>query len=175
MKPLRTIGLMGILVGSAVASLSAAVVFNPCDSMTGFSVAPSFNPPDYGVQADGGLEGSSPLTVDNGIFFTPRADNDHALSWNISAVVTPADTLTVDVRNVLILGAATLSVNVYYDGLAKPYVGLKDFKLDDDLFHSIKVTMPGGGTHRINRIEFVVAENTKVVLIDNLTLTVVPQ
>ena len=35
--------------------------------------------------------------------------------------------------------------------------------------------MPGSGTHTLDRIDFYVAENTMIVQLDNLTLTIVPE
>lgn len=154
------------------ASLPAAVIFNSGDSFEGFSVR-DFVPRDFGVQLDEGPEKENPHTNDNAIFFTPRPDNNHTLTWNVSAVVEPTDTLTFDVRNVVALGPVTLTVRVYYDGLAKPHEGLVNHPLKDDSYQRVTVTMPPKGKHRVNRIEFYIAENTKVVFVDNLTLTFV--
>lgn len=170
-------GLMSAVASVCAVSVQAGVIFNPGDSFDDFSVDASFAPGDAGVAED---KGASGLAGDNAIQFVPRTNNNHILSWDVSgAVVDAADTLTLDVRNVLALGVATLTVRVYYDGLATPHSPvipeLTGNQLLTDAYQSITVSMPGGGNHTLDRIDFSITENTKVVTVDNLTLSTVPE
>lgn len=169
------VGMIGslLVLAAYAAPARAAVVFEPADSFANFSMESTVPPTDRGVRANTGPAGDG----DNAVFFTSRATNSHTLTWNIKAVVSATDTLKFDVRNARALGTAKLTVRVYYDGLATPHSpalqGLTDNVLADDLYHAVTVTMPGGANRAIDRIEFVITENTKVLYLDNLTLTAV--
>lgn len=144
---------------------SAGIIYNPGNSFAEFSVTAGHTPGEYGVAANKGPAG----TGDNAITFTPRNTNDHILRWNVSTVVAATDTLKLDIRNILALGTANLTVRVYYDG--NPTPSSPSFVLATDAYQNITVPMPGGGNHTIDKIDFVIAQNTKVLYLDNLTLT----
>jgi len=169
---MKRIGLMAMLVACAL-PLRADIIFNPGDSLDEFSAA-GFAAGDFTVTADGG--GASGLAGDTAVQFVTRTTNSHTMQWNQvdGAVVSAADTLTLDIRNVVALGTATLSVNVYYDGVGTPHAGYNGTLLTDN-FESIVVSMPTGGTHTLDRIDFAVLENVKIIQVDNLTLTTVPE
>ncbi len=164
---------MAILMTAYVGTAQAGVVFNPGDSFDDFTVGPTWTAPgDYGVEPDQGPTG----TGDSVIFFVPRNTNDHTITWDVAGVmVDNGDTLKLDVRNVLGLGVATLTVRVYYDGLPTPHSPvipeLTGNQLLTDDYENITVPMPGGDVHELDKIVFLITENTKVVYLDNLTLT----
>ncbi len=170
---------MVILMAACVAPLQAEI-FNPGESLDGFSAA-GFASGDFIVTSGIGPNGigASGITGDTAVQFVPRADNSHTMAWNEvdGAVVDAFDTLTLDVRS-LLLGNSTLMVDVYYDELSTPHVGYTGVILSaagSEPYTNIIVTMPSGGNHTLDRIDFSAPENTKIIQLDNLTLTTVPE
>lgn len=165
MKAVNTLAILVCAVGAAT-SVNAAVITSTGDSFADFSVTAGWASGDYGVSANNGLTGAG----DNAIFFVPRTTNDHVLTWNVSAPLSSADSLTFDVRNLLALGTANLTVRIYYDGGS---IYSPTYLLSTNNYEN-HVTTPLPGNHTIDKIAFVVTENTKVVYLDNLSLNYTP-
>ena len=157
-----------LLLLALTVSLGAFVnadIYNPCDSFDDFTAA------EGGVVVGGGPDG------DDCINFVTRVTNDHLLTWSVTGIVNPGDTLTFDAKNALALGTAYMDVRVYYNAVATPYspniTGLAGgHTFDTDEWVECSIPMPPQIENcEIDYITFSVAENTKVISLDNLLIT----
>lgn len=178
MNAFATFGIITLVSGFASVA-SAATIVNTADSLSEFSSTIAVGG-DYGISANSGPAGAG----DNAIFLIPRSDNSHFFSWNVDAMVTSADTLTVDVAKHEAFDAhATLTVRVYYDGLSTPHSPVipelstgNVITTTDGSYNTLTVSMPtSGGTHTIDRIDFLITQNNTIIYFDNFTLTAVPE
>jgi len=163
---------VGLIVAFGMAA-NAAVISNPCNNLDELS-APGFASGDVGIDTATGPDGSDCF------FFVPRANNAHLARWDFADVVIhEGDTLSFDIKNMLVFGPIQLDVRWIIDNgsggdaiLGAPRMSF----LTDNWETGITVTVPAAGEGKtLKRIDFVVLENTKIVDLDNLTLTIVPE
>lgn len=166
------VGLLSILVAVVLGlSANAAVIYNPCDNLDNLS-APGFAPGDFGIDLTGGFDASACF------FFVPRPTNGHTASWNFADVaVNPGDTFTFDIQNIVALGQAQVDVRyIVDDGTGGDTILAATSRLtlatNDWVYVSCNMPLT---PRLLKRIDFSVVENTKVINLDNLTITTIPE
>lgn len=141
---------------------------NPCTSLDEFTYG-AFAEGDIGVHPTAGPDGSS------SVYWVPRDAGPHAITWDFTDVtVNPGDTFNFDIKNVLALEPATLTVWMWLDNGSGgenpvPYCPPQadSVVLNTNNWVHFAATMPSG---KVRRITFTINENTKVLDIDNLEL-----
>ena len=163
--------LMLLVVVLLGVSANATIIYNPCSSLDGFS-ALGFAATDVGIHLTGGPDNSST------IYFVPRSTNAHVASWNFADVTfNPGDTFTFDIKNTISLGTANVAVRYIVDNGSggDTVIGAASLiTLSTNNWVHVTCNTPAT-TKLLKRIDFAVTENTKVIDLDNLTLTLVPE
>ena len=168
---MRKISLVAVLlVLVAGLSANAAVIYNPCSNLSGFSTT-GYAATDWGMDATGGPGGSSCW------FFVTRANNNHTASWDFADIsFKPGDSFSFDIQNIVALGVANVDVRYIIDNGsggdqvvgAAPRVNLAT----NNWVHVSCNT--ASFPYTLKRIDFSVVENTKVINLDNLSIVPEP-
>lgn len=171
-KEVQRVGLLSMLLVVVLGlSANAAVIYNPCDNLDNLS-APGFAPGDFGIKPTGGPD-ASPC-----FFFVSRSNNNHLASWNFPDVtVNPGDTFTFDIQNIIALGTAHVDVRYIVDnglGGDTTLAATSRLTLSTNDWVHVSCNMPLT-PKLLKRIDFSVVENTKVIDLDNLTITTIPE
>lgn len=169
---MRKISLVSVLlVLVAGLSANATIINNPCDSLSEFSTT-GFAAGDWGKEATGGPDGSAFW------FFVTRANNNHTASWNFADVTfKPGDTFSFDIRNIVALGVANVDVRYIVDngsGGDQVIGATSRINLSTNNWVHVTCNTPAF-QYNLKRIDFSVVENTKIIDLDNLTITTVPE
>ena len=172
---MKKVSLLSMLLIVALGvSANAGVIYNPCNTTDGLVYNPVNPTGDFGIHATGGPDGSS------SVYFVPRDTGGHSLTWDYAdTLMKPGDTISFDIKNVLALEGAHLSVWTWYnDGAGESifcpanvdyaWLGTNDWQ-------HFTITVPAGLELVVTRTQFVITESTKVLDLDNLTLTTVPE
>ena len=170
MKKISLLSMLLVVVLLGV-SANATIIYNPCSSLDELS-APGFAAGDVGIEPAGGPDGSAFF------FFVTRATNTHTASWNFADVTfKPGDTFSFDIQNIAVLGVANVDVRYILDnGTGGDIVIGAASRLTLSTSDWVHVTCNTPSyEYALKRIDFSVVENTKIIDIDNLTLTTIPE
>jgi hypothetical protein len=170
MKKISLLSMLLVVVLLGV-SANATVIYNPCSNLdelytTGYAAG------DWGIEPTGGPDGSAFF------FFVTRAANNHTASWNFADVTfKPGDTFSFDIRNIVALGIANVDVRYILDNGSGGDIVIGAYSrinLSTNNWVHVTCNTPSY-SYALKRIDFSVVENTKIIDIDNLTLTTIPE
>ena len=171
---MKKVSLLSMLLIVALGvSANAGVIYNPCNNTDEFVYTPIYAG-DFGTHATGGPDGSS------SVYFVPRDEGGHSLTWDYAdTLMKPGDTISFDIKNMLAFEVAHLSVWTFFqDGAGESIfcpANVDGVLLGTNNWEHFTITVPEGLELVVTKTLFVISESTKIVDVDNLTLTTVPE
>lgn len=146
-------------------SANATVLYNDCSSMDDFVV---YAPDQGGIETNSQWSGTD---SDSAYLFTV-AGGWHEIDWFLPETfhLSPGDEgFSFDIRNDMGLGTATFTLWVFHSGGV--WTPINNYVLGTNDWEHIVVPAPLNTGIDIQSMAFLVAENSKYLYLDNLTLT----